>query len=208
MPPTMKTLERRGGLSKWAVWSTGTIRRRRSRTAWCPRAASWPSTTTADATQHYHAPGELRHPERLDPHLDQPQGSVAGPRRRRFRRRPAGRARRERPGSRSSSPGTREGRPCDRRPRAVPGRGRTPRGEPPGGELPVDDQAQHMAIEAAPVRIAGAQKDPAAQNVHAAIPASRRVARKVIENARGDQDNPVILTISPGWLEVMVVLSP
>ena len=26
--------------------------------------------------------------------------------------------------------------------------------------------------------------------------------------AAGDQDNPVILTISPGWLEVMVVLSP
>jgi hypothetical protein len=147
-------------------------------------------------------PGAARSASRSTP------GLRCRPRRRRFRRRPAGRARRERPGSRSSSPGTREGRPCDRRPRAVPGRGRTPRGEPPGGELPVDDQAQHMAIEAAPVRIAGAQKDPAAQNVHPAIPASRRVARKVIENARGNQDNPVILTISPGWLEVMVVLSP
>jgi len=41
-------------------------------------------------------------------------------------------------------------------------------------ELPVDGQAQHIAVEAAaPVQIAGAQEDPAAQNVHATIPASR-----------------------------------
>jgi hypothetical protein len=38
---------------------------------------------------------------------------------------------------------------------------------------------------------------------YAALPCTRRAP-----NAHGDQDNPVILTISPGWLEVMVVLSP
>ena len=41
-------------------------------------------------------------------------------------------------------------------------------------ELPLDGQAQDVAVEtAAAVQIAGAREDPAAQNVHAAIPASR-----------------------------------
>ena len=41
-------------------------------------------------------------------------------------------------------------------------------------ELPVDGQAQQVTVEAAAaVQVAGAQQDPAAQNVHATIPASR-----------------------------------
>jgi len=41
-------------------------------------------------------------------------------------------------------------------------------------ELLVDGQAEQVTVEAAAaVRVAGAQQDPAAQNVHAAIPASR-----------------------------------
>jgi len=48
----------------------------------------------------------------------------------------------------------------------------------PGAELPVDGQAQDVAVEAAAaVQIVGAQQDPAAQNVHATIPAARRVTR-------------------------------
>ena len=43
-----------------------------------------------------------------------------------------------------------------------------------GAELPVDGQAQDVAVEAAAaVQVAGAQQDPAAQNVHATIPAAR-----------------------------------
>ena len=52
-------------------------------------------------------------------------------------------------------------------------------------ELPVDGQAQNVAVEAtAPAQVAGAQEDPAAQNVHATIRASRCVTREVEENAR------------------------
>ena len=41
-------------------------------------------------------------------------------------------------------------------------------------ELPVDGQAEQVTVEAAAaVQVAGAQQDPAAQNVHATIPASR-----------------------------------
>jgi hypothetical protein len=41
-------------------------------------------------------------------------------------------------------------------------------------ELPVDGQAQHVAVEAAAaVQVAGPQQDPAAQNVHATISAAR-----------------------------------
>jgi len=41
-------------------------------------------------------------------------------------------------------------------------------------ELPVDGQAQNVAVEAtAPGQVAGVQEDPAAQNVHATISASR-----------------------------------
>ena len=41
-------------------------------------------------------------------------------------------------------------------------------------ELPVDGQAQQVTVEAAAaVQVAGAQQDPAAQDVHATIPASR-----------------------------------
>ena len=41
-------------------------------------------------------------------------------------------------------------------------------------ELPVDGQAQQVAVEAAAaVQVAGPQQDPAAQNVHATISASR-----------------------------------
>ena len=40
-------------------------------------------------------------------------------------------------------------------------------------ELPVDGQAQRVAVEAAAtVQVAGPQQDPAAQNVHATISAS------------------------------------
>jgi hypothetical protein len=47
-------------------------------------------------------------------------------------------------------------------------------GSPGGPELPVHGQAQDVAVEAAAaVQVAGAQEDPAAQNVHATIPASR-----------------------------------
>lgn len=39
-------------------------------------------------------------------------------------------------------------------------------------ELPVDGQAEQVTVEAATaVQVAGAQQDPAAQNVHATIPA-------------------------------------
>jgi len=52
-------------------------------------------------------------------------------------------------------------------------------------ELPVDGQAEQVAVEAAAaVQVAGAQQDPAAQNVHATIPASRSAAREAEENAR------------------------
>jgi hypothetical protein len=48
-----------------------------------------------------------------------------------------------------------------------------------GTELPVDGQAQQVAVEAAgAVQVAGPQQDPAAQNVHATIPASRPVTRE------------------------------
>jgi len=41
-------------------------------------------------------------------------------------------------------------------------------------ELPVDGQAQHVTVEAAAaVQVAGTQQHPAAQNIHATIPASR-----------------------------------
>ena len=41
-------------------------------------------------------------------------------------------------------------------------------------ELPVDGQAEQVTVEAAAaVQVAGAQQDPAAQNVHATIPPSR-----------------------------------
>ena len=41
-------------------------------------------------------------------------------------------------------------------------------------ELPVDGQAEQVTVEAAAaVQVAGAQQDPAAQDVHATIPASR-----------------------------------
>ena len=41
-------------------------------------------------------------------------------------------------------------------------------------ELPVDGQAQHVAVEAtAPAQVAGAQEETAAENVHATISASR-----------------------------------
>ena len=54
-----------------------------------------------------------------------------------------------------------------------------------GTELPVDGQAQQVAVEAAAaVQVAGPQQDPAAQNVHASISASRQVRREVRENAR------------------------
>ena len=43
-------------------------------------------------------------------------------------------------------------------------------------ELPVDSQTQHVAVEAeTAVQVAGADEDPAAQNVHAPIPPSRWV---------------------------------
>ena len=43
-----------------------------------------------------------------------------------------------------------------------------------GAELPVDGQAEYIAVEAtAAVQVAGPQQDPAAQNVHATISASR-----------------------------------
>jgi hypothetical protein len=41
-------------------------------------------------------------------------------------------------------------------------------------ELPVDGQAQYVAVKAAAaIQVAGSQEDPAAQNVHATISASR-----------------------------------
>ena len=55
-----------------------------------------------------------------------------------------------------------------------------------GAELPVDGQAQDVAVEAvAAVQIAGAQHDPAAQNVHSTIPAARWVARSMIAKTVG-----------------------
>ena len=52
-------------------------------------------------------------------------------------------------------------------------------------ELPVDRQAQDVAVEAAAaVQAAGPQQDPAAQNVHATISAARGVTRQVNKNAR------------------------
>ena len=54
-----------------------------------------------------------------------------------------------------------------------------------GPKLPVDGQAQHVAVEAAAaVQVAGPQQDPAAQNVHPTISASRSVTREIKENAR------------------------
>src|SRR4249920_1917699 len=45
-------------------------------------------------------------------------------------------------------------------------------------ELPVDGQAQHVAVEAAAaVQVAGPQQDPAAQNVHATISAAAAAAK-------------------------------
>jgi len=52
-------------------------------------------------------------------------------------------------------------------------------------ELPVDGQAQDVAVEAAtPVQVARPEQDPAAQNAYATIPASRSVTREIKENAR------------------------
>ena len=46
-------------------------------------------------------------------------------------------------------------------------------------ELPVDGQAEQVTVEAAAaVQVAGAQEDPAAQNVHATIPSSPSVTRE------------------------------
>jgi hypothetical protein len=43
-----------------------------------------------------------------------------------------------------------------------------------GAELPADGQAEDVAVEAAAaVQVAGADENPAAQNVHTTIPASR-----------------------------------
>ena len=54
----------------------------------------------------------------------------------------------------------------------------------PRAELPVDGQAQDIAVEAAAaVQVAGAQEDPAAQNIHATISAPRRVTSEVKQNA-------------------------
>jgi hypothetical protein len=54
--------------------------------------------------------------------------------------------------------------------------------------------------------------DPAAPKPNSLVPACGILAVDHHSGrgrrAAGDQDNPVILTISPGWLEVMVVLSP
>ena len=51
-------------------------------------------------------------------------------------------------------------------------------------ELPVDRQAQYVAVEAAAaVQVARPQEDPAAQDVHATISAPRGVTREVTENA-------------------------
>ena len=56
-------------------------------------------------------------------------------------------------------------------------------------ELPGDGQAQDVAVEAtAAVQVAGAQEDPAAQNVHATISASRLVTKEVNENAHSAAD--------------------
>ncbi len=56
-------------------------------------------------------------------------------------------------------------------------------------ELPVNGQAQHVPVEApAAVEVAGPQQDPAAQNVHATISASRSVRWEVSENARSPAD--------------------
>jgi hypothetical protein len=47
-------------------------------------------------------------------------------------------------------------------------------------EPPVDGQAQYITVEAAAaVQVAGPQEDPAAQNVHATISASRSVTTEV-----------------------------
>jgi hypothetical protein len=59
-----------------------------------------------------------------------------------------------------------------------PGQARAEEEHHPGiagrAELPVDGQAQDVAVEAAAaVQVAGPQQDPAAQNVHAAISAAR-----------------------------------
>ena len=54
----------------------------------------------------------------------------------------------------------------------------------PRAELPVDGQAQDIAVEAAAaLQVAGAQEDPAAQNIHATISAPRRVTSEVKQNA-------------------------
>jgi uncharacterized protein (DUF302 family) len=52
-------------------------------------------------------------------------------------------------------------------------------------ELPVDRQAQDVAVEtAAAVQVAGPHQDPAAQNVHATISPPRGVKQEAGENAR------------------------
>jgi hypothetical protein len=56
-------------------------------------------------------------------------------------------------------------------------------------ELPVNGQAEDISVEAAAaVQVTRAQQDPAAQNVHATIPASRRATREARENTRSAAD--------------------
>jgi len=89
-----------------------------------------------------------------------PQGSAAGSLTIGVRPQPAGRARREHPGPGSrSSPNSRPGRPRARRPRATPGRGRTPAGIVRRAELPADGQAGQVTVKAAAtVQVTGAQQ--------------------------------------------------
>ena len=71
----------------------------------------------------------------------------------------------ERPGAPDALPET-SSNPWPRK-KTIPGMARR-------AELPVDGQAQDVAVEAeAAVQVAGAQEDPAAENVHATIPPSR-----------------------------------
>jgi len=104
-----------------------------------------------------------------------PTARLPAPARSGLRPRQAGRARRGHPGPGSrSSPAAWAGRLHARRPRAAPGRGRTPARIVPQAELPADGQAQHVTVAAAAaVQVARAQQDPAAQDVHATIAASR-----------------------------------
>src|SRR5262245_24556071 len=56
-------------------------------------------------------------------------------------------------------------------------------------ELPVDGQAQYVAVEAvAAVQVAGPQECPAAQNVHATSSTAGEVKRQVNENAQSRSD--------------------